>query len=119
MMPMTLTEKILASHAGRDHVKPGDNIWIDVDVLMTHDVCGPGTIGIFKQHFGKDAKVWDRDKVVVDGLAGEVAGRRQPRRPGRWRGAVQQRSPGGRRFRVRRACRSHGSSAPSAGGSGS
>jgi len=32
---------------------------------MTHDVCGPGTIGIFKQHFGKDAKVWDRRKVVI------------------------------------------------------
>ena len=32
---------------------------------MTHDVCGPGTIGIFKQHFGKDAKVWDREKVVI------------------------------------------------------
>jgi 3-isopropylmalate/(R)-2-methylmalate dehydratase large subunit len=65
MTPMTLTEKILARHAGRDAVQPGDNIWVDVDVLMTHDVCGPGTIGIFKQHFGKDAKVWDRDKVVI------------------------------------------------------
>ncbi len=65
MPPMTLTEKILARHAGRDGVVPGDNIWIDVDVLMTHDVCGPGTIGIFKQHFGKDAKVWDREKVVI------------------------------------------------------
>src|SRR5438128_1796521 len=65
MTPMTLTEKILARAAGRDCVRPGDNIWIDVDVLMTHDVCGPGTIGIFKQHFGKDAKVWDRDKVVI------------------------------------------------------
>jgi hypothetical protein len=32
---------------------------------MTHDVCGPGTIGVFHQHFGKDAKVWDRRKVVV------------------------------------------------------
>jgi 3-isopropylmalate/(R)-2-methylmalate dehydratase large subunit len=65
MTPMTLTEKILARHAGRQTVQPGDNIWVDVDVLMTHDVCGPGTIGIFKQHFGKDAKVWDRRKVVV------------------------------------------------------
>ncbi len=65
MTPMTLTEKILARHAGRDAVQPGDNIWVDVDVLMTHDVCGPGTIGVFKQHFGKDAKVWDRNKVVV------------------------------------------------------
>ncbi|HKB42437.1 MAG TPA: aconitase/3-isopropylmalate dehydratase large subunit family protein, partial [Gemmataceae bacterium] len=62
---MTLTEKILARHAGCNSVRPGDNIWIDVDVLMTHDVCGPGTIGIFKQHFGKDAKVWSRDKVVI------------------------------------------------------
>jgi 3-isopropylmalate/(R)-2-methylmalate dehydratase large subunit len=65
MKPMTLTENILARHAGRDAVTPGDNIWIDVDVLMTHDICGPGTIGIFKQHFGKDAKVWNREKVVI------------------------------------------------------
>jgi 3-isopropylmalate/(R)-2-methylmalate dehydratase large subunit len=62
---MTLTEKILARAAGRATVQPGDNIWINIDVLMTHDVCGPGTIGIFKQHFGKDAKVWDREKVVI------------------------------------------------------
>jgi 3-isopropylmalate/(R)-2-methylmalate dehydratase large subunit len=65
MTPMTMTEQILAVHAGHDHVAPGDNIWIDVDVLMTHDVCGPGTIGVFKHHFGKDARVWDRDKVVI------------------------------------------------------
>ena len=63
--PMTLTEKILARAAGRDFVAPGENVWIDVDVLMTHDVCGPGTIGIFKKHFGEHAKVWDREKVVV------------------------------------------------------
>jgi 3-isopropylmalate/(R)-2-methylmalate dehydratase large subunit len=65
MPPLTLTEKILARHAGRDSVQPGDNIWVDADILMTHDVCGPGTIGVFKQHFGKDAKVWDPDKVVI------------------------------------------------------
>src|SRR5438874_3511189 len=65
MAAMTLTEQILARHAGKDRVTPGDNIWVDVDVLMTHDVCGPGTIGIFKQHFGPDARVWDRDKVVI------------------------------------------------------
>jgi 3-isopropylmalate/(R)-2-methylmalate dehydratase large subunit len=64
-MPMTLTEKILAKHAGKPSVQPGDNIWINVDVLMTHDVCGPGTIGVFKEQFGKTAKVWDRNKVVI------------------------------------------------------
>jgi 3-isopropylmalate/(R)-2-methylmalate dehydratase large subunit len=65
MPALTLTEKILARHANRSHVEPGDNIWVDTDVLMTHDVCGPGTIGVFHQHFGKDAKVWDKDKVVI------------------------------------------------------
>ncbi len=64
-MGMTITEKILAAHAGAATVKPGDNIWVDVDVLMTHDVCGPGTIGIFKKQFGEHAKVWDREKVVI------------------------------------------------------
>ncbi|HMB89584.1 MAG TPA: 3-isopropylmalate dehydratase large subunit [Rhodothermales bacterium] len=62
---MTITEKILARHANRDRVAPGENIWIDVDVLMTHDVCGPPTIDIFKREFGENAKVWDRDKLVV------------------------------------------------------
>jgi len=62
---MTITEKILAGHAGRERVAPGENIWIDVDVLMTHDVCGPPTIGIFKREFGEDAQVWDPDKLVI------------------------------------------------------
>lgn len=62
---MTITEKILAQHAGKKEARPGDNIWIDVDVLMTHDVCGPGTFGIFKKEFGAQAKVWDREKVVI------------------------------------------------------
>lgn len=60
-----MTEKILARHAGRPEVKPGENIWINVDILMTHDICGPGTIGVFKEHFGKNARVWDRNKVVI------------------------------------------------------
>ena len=52
---MTITEKILARHAGKDKVTAGENIWIDADILMTHDVCGPGTIGIFQKHFGEKA----------------------------------------------------------------
>ncbi len=62
---MTLTEKILARAAGKTRVEAGDNVWVNADVLMTHDVCGPGTIGVFKREFGKDAKVWDREKVVI------------------------------------------------------
>jgi len=62
---MTMTEKIIAAHAGRDAVAPGENVWVDVDVLMTHDVCGPGTIGIFKKEFGEAARVWDPDRLVI------------------------------------------------------
>jgi len=62
---MTLTEKIIARAANRDKVTPGENVWVNVDVLMTHDVCGPGTIGVFQKEFGKNAKVWDQEKIVI------------------------------------------------------
>jgi 3-isopropylmalate/(R)-2-methylmalate dehydratase large subunit len=62
---MTLTEQILARAAGKARVAAGDNVWVKADILMTHDVCGPGTIGVFKREFGPDAKVWDRDRVVI------------------------------------------------------
>ena len=62
---MTITEKIFAAHAGKSAVEPGENVWVDVDVLMTHDVCGPGTIGIFKKEFGPDAKVFDTSRIPI------------------------------------------------------
>ncbi len=64
-MGNTITEKILAKASGRPSVRPGDNVWVETDVLMTHDVCGPGTIGIFKREFGANAKVWDKEGVVL------------------------------------------------------
>ena len=65
MAGMTLTEKILAAHGGRTRVEPDETLWVDVDILMTHDVCGPGTIDIFKREFGQQARVWDAEKVVI------------------------------------------------------
>ena len=62
---MTITEKILARESGARLVSPGDNIWVNAGILLTHDVCGPGTIGIFQREFGKTAKVFDREKVVI------------------------------------------------------
>jgi 3-isopropylmalate/(R)-2-methylmalate dehydratase large subunit len=64
-MVMTVTEKILARASGQTHAIPGDNLWVEVDTLLTHDVCGPGTIGVFKREFGRDAKVWKPDGVVI------------------------------------------------------
>jgi 3-isopropylmalate/(R)-2-methylmalate dehydratase large subunit len=62
---MTLTEKILARAAGKSSVQAGENVWVKADVLMTHDVCGPGTIGVFKREFGQNAKVWNRERIVI------------------------------------------------------
>src|SRR6266853_820669 len=62
---MTLTEKLLARGSGKPRVQAGDNLWVKADVLMTHDVCGPGTIGVFKRAFGKAAKVWDAKRIVI------------------------------------------------------
>ncbi len=64
-MSMTITEKILARHAGKPAVVPGETVWVDADLLMTHDVCGPGTIGLFEREFGEKARVFDPEKVVL------------------------------------------------------
>lgn len=62
---MTLTEKLLARASGKSEVSAGENVWVKADILMTHDVCGPGTIGVFKREFGESARVWDRNRVVI------------------------------------------------------
>lgn len=64
-MGMTITEKIFAKASGRNFVSPGESVWLNVDILMTHDVCGPPTIQIWKEKFGVDAKIWDKSKLVI------------------------------------------------------
>lgn len=61
---MTLTEKIIAKACDRQSVAPNDNVWVKTDVLMTHDVCGPGTIGNFYKEFGPKAKVNVKSDIV-------------------------------------------------------
>lgn len=62
---MTMTEKILARASEKPMLSPGENVWVNVDVLMTHDVCGPGTFGIFKKEFGQNAKVQNMNYFLV------------------------------------------------------
>lgn len=70
-----MTEGIIARRAGQDSVAPGDNVWVDVDKLMTHDVCGPGTFGIFEKEFGEDAQVRPQSFLLRE-LIGDLALRR-------------------------------------------
>src|SRR5437763_16084895 len=64
-MSMTMTEQILARAAGRDAAVPGANIRVHVDVLITHDACAPGTLGVFTPHSGKDPRVPAHAKDVL------------------------------------------------------
>jgi 3-isopropylmalate/(R)-2-methylmalate dehydratase large subunit len=62
-MGMTITEKILAAHAGLEHVEPGQLINAKLDVVLGNDITAPVAIKEFRKT-GKE-KVFDRDKVVL------------------------------------------------------
>jgi len=62
-MGMTITEKILAKHAGRKEVKPGELINAAIDIIMCHDVTTPPAIDMLSKMGIK--KVFDPNKVVV------------------------------------------------------
>ena len=59
----TITEKILAAHAGRDSVRPGEIVMCRVDLAMANDVTAPPAVDAFKR-MGVET-VWDRSKVAL------------------------------------------------------
>lgn len=61
-MGMTMTQKILADHAGVKEVHAGELIKANVDIVMANDITGPMALPIFKQMADK---VFDKDKVVL------------------------------------------------------
>ncbi|HOJ71488.1 MAG TPA: 3-isopropylmalate dehydratase large subunit [Syntrophorhabdaceae bacterium] len=61
-MGMTITEKILAAHSGRDFVEPGEIIDADVDIVLANDITAPLSLEEFEK-VGAE-KVFDQDKVV-------------------------------------------------------
>lgn len=60
---MTIAEKILADHAGLDHVEPGQLIEVDVDIALGNDITAPIAIEIFKKTGVKE--VFDRTKIAL------------------------------------------------------
>ena len=62
-MGMTITEKILAAHAGLPEVQPGTLINARVDIALGNDITAPIAIEEFVKAAGK--KVFDKDKVVL------------------------------------------------------
>ncbi|MBO6046155.1 MAG: 3-isopropylmalate dehydratase large subunit [Erysipelotrichaceae bacterium] len=60
-MSMTMTQKILAAHAGLEEVHVGQLIEAKLDLVMANDITGPMALPIIKQMGGN---VFDKDKVV-------------------------------------------------------
>jgi 3-isopropylmalate/(R)-2-methylmalate dehydratase large subunit len=60
---MTITEKILARHAGRNRVTPGELISARVDVVLANDITAPLAIKEFRKIGVK--RVFDPDRVIL------------------------------------------------------
>lgn len=62
-MGMTITQKILARHAGVPSVEPGDLIEASLDVVLGNDVTTPPAIKVFEQV--GNGKVFDKDRICL------------------------------------------------------
>lgn len=61
-MPMTITEKILASHSGTTEVKEGEFVEAQVDLAFANDITAPLAIKKFEEWDGQ--RVFDSEKVA-------------------------------------------------------
>ena len=62
-MGMTMTQKILAAHAGLDHVDAGQLIKVKLDLVLGNDITTPVAINEFKKA-GFDS-VFDKDRIAI------------------------------------------------------
>jgi 3-isopropylmalate/(R)-2-methylmalate dehydratase large subunit len=62
-MAQTITERILAAHAGREEVRPGEIVMCRVDLAMANDVTAPPAADAFRR-MGVES-VWDRSKIAL------------------------------------------------------
>jgi len=61
---MTVAEKIMAAHAGRDETRPGQFVEARVDLALGNDITAPLAIKAFNDELG-GGKVFDKEKVVL------------------------------------------------------
>lgn len=62
-MAMTMTQKILAAHAGLESVKAGQLIEANLDLVLGNDITSPVAVKEFEK-FGVK-KVFDKDKIAI------------------------------------------------------
>lgn len=62
-MGMTMTQKILAAHAGLESVVPGQLIEADLDLVLANDITGP--VAIHEAEKLNKKTVFDKDKIAL------------------------------------------------------
>lgn len=62
-MGMTITEKILAAHTGKERIEPSELINARLDLVLANDITAPIAIAEFERVGAEE--VFDRDKVVL------------------------------------------------------
>ncbi len=62
-MGMTMTQKILAAHAGLSEVKAGQLIEADLDLVLGNDITSPVAINEMKKM--DEQRVFDKDKIAL------------------------------------------------------
>ena len=62
-MGMTMTQKILAAHAGLPAVKAGDLIEADLDLVLGNDITSP--VAIHEMEKFNTQEVFDKDKNLL------------------------------------------------------
>src|ERR1700730_11792091 len=62
-MGRTAMQKILAAHAGKKSVEPGEFIMAKVDLAMANDITAPIAIKSLERH-GIN-KLWDKDRIAI------------------------------------------------------
>ena len=62
-MGMTMTQKILAAHAGLPEVHAGDLIEAKLDIVLGNDVTTPVAIGVFEK--AGFTEVFDNERIVI------------------------------------------------------
>jgi 3-isopropylmalate/(R)-2-methylmalate dehydratase large subunit len=62
-MGMTITEKILARHAGLNEVKPGQLINAEIDLALGNDITAPISVKAFKE--AGASELFDKEKIVL------------------------------------------------------
>ena len=62
-MGMTMTQKILAAHAGLESVRAGDLIEAKLDLVLGNDVTTPVAVGVFDE--AGFTRIFDKDKIAI------------------------------------------------------